>query len=135
MAKRVPLSNFQDIDGVLWDGWAWDFSTLTYSFPTTPADYGGYQAIFGFEAFNAAQQVAAHRSVQMFGAVCGLEFQFTTAPGAGNIRFAECTQYDSGDGRGLRAPGGGLSAEANPPDDDHFAPPGPGRLVVHALQL
>ena len=121
MAKRLPLSNFRDIDGVLWDGWAWDSNVLTYSFPTTPADYVGYETIIGFEAFNLAQQAATHRSVQMFGAVCGLKFQFTTEFGAGNLRFAECTLYDCGDGQGLHGPGGGRSAEANPPDDNHFA--------------
>jgi serralysin len=120
MAKRVPLSGFQDIDGVLWGGWAWDFTSLTYSFPKAPADYVGYNSIVGFEAFNAAQRAAAHRAVKMFGAVCDLEFKFTTVPGAGNIRFAECTQYDSGDGSGPHGPGGGLSAEANPPDDNNF---------------
>ncbi len=120
MAIKIPLSGFQDVDGILWGGWRWQSTNLTYSFPTSINDYGGYTSITGFQGFNAAQKAAATRAVEMIDAVCGLTITKTGVPGAGNLRFAECASYNSGDGNGDHAPGGGLSAEANPPDDSEF---------------
>jgi serralysin len=120
MAIQVALSGFQDIDGILWGGWRWESTSLTYSFPTAINDYSGYSTINEFQAFNAAQRASATRAVEMIDAVCGLSITLTNVAGAGNLRFAECTTYDTGDGNGLHGPGGGLSAEANPPEDGVF---------------
>lgn len=120
MAIQVQLSGYADIDGVLWGGWRWQQTNLTYSFPKSINDYTGYTSITGFQAFTPVQQAAAARAVEMVDAVCGLTITKTNQTGAGNLRFAECTSYNSGDGNGDHGPGGGLSAEANPPDDSTF---------------
>ncbi|MEQ1715162.1 MAG: M10 family metallopeptidase [Hyphomicrobium sp.] len=119
MAHQIALSNFQDIDGVLWGGWRWDSVNLTYSFPTSINDFSGYSQVNGFTAFNASQQFAAVRAVAMYGAVCGLNITKTTVPGAGNLRFAEADSIDVGNG--LVKTGG--SAFAQIPDDSDPSTP------------
>ena len=62
--EQVEPSNNQDIDGILW-GWRWKFpAEMTYSFPTSSAEYisSGYTAVNGFEAFNADQNSRSNAS-------------------------------------------------------------------------
>jgi serralysin len=117
MPILVPKSGDASIDGVLW-GYKWDFPNLTYQFPTTINVYQGYNAVVGFEAFNANQQKATERALKLADGYCGLVITKETNPNAvANLRFAEATQMDYNDGRGLVNPGGSnQSAEANPPD-------------------
>lgn len=120
MAIQVPLSGDADIDGVLWGGWRWEDVNITYGFPTSINEFSGYSEINGFQAFNAAQRASATRAVEMVDAVCGLSISLAAAGTGANLRFAECNDLDYGDGQGLHGPGGGLSAEANPPEDGVF---------------
>lgn len=120
MAIQGELANLDDINGLLWGGWKWEFTNLTYAFPTSAADFVDYFDIQGFEAFNPAQQTSALRALHMYAAVCGLTFTEAAPGDVGNIRFVEADMYDSGDGNGLHGPGGGLSAEGTPPDSDLF---------------
>jgi serralysin len=120
VAVQGALADIDDINGLLWGGWKWDFTDLTYAFPTSPNDFVDYLAINGFEAFNAAQQTSALRALHMYAAVCGITFTEALPGDVGNIRFVEAESYDSGDGSGLHGPGGGLSAEGTPPDSSLF---------------
>ncbi|RVU14141.1 M10 family metallopeptidase [Methylobacterium oryzihabitans] len=116
----VAPTGGRDIDGILW-GWKWDTTTLTYSFPTGPAEYTSYAAIEGFRTFNASQQDAVRRLLANVSAVAGLTFTETTAAGA-DLRFANVGEINysndpsvlSGE-TGLHVPGS-TSAEANPPE-------------------
>ena len=90
----VGLSGSQDINGILW-GVKWDTLNLTYSTPTSSAEYTGYQQVNGLQAMNALQTSAIHRIMLNYSQVCGLNFALTTATGA-NIRFAEVNGIDSG---------------------------------------
>ncbi|WP_162240613.1 M10 family metallopeptidase, partial [Methylobacterium sp. Leaf108] len=110
-----------DINGLLW-GYKWTPTTLTYSFPTSSAEYisNGYEAVNGFQAFNTAQQTAVTRLLNNVAAVTGLGFTLTTDTNA-NLRFAMVDTLDSGTGDALHVPGGSNnSAEATPPDPDRF---------------
>jgi serralysin len=118
MPITIPLSGAQSIDGILW-GFAWDNPNLTYSFPTTTADYAYGAGISGFEAFNSFQKIMATKAIRNFDDVCGLKFTLTTVQGAGNIRFAEATTLNYFDGKPTHVPGNPPApgtAEANPPD-------------------
>jgi hypothetical protein len=112
---EVKLSGDDDVDGLLW-GWKWDHKSLTYSFPTSSAEYthNGYAGVTNFEALNAAQQSAYAGIIANFGDVCGLNFT-TTAQENADIRFGECDQIDYSDGKGSHVPGSN-TAEGNPPD-------------------
>src|SRR5260221_267386 len=74
----VVQSGNQDIDGVLW-GWRWSsnqangHTVLTFSFPTSAADYLGYTSIQTFEAFNAQQEAAARKILAMYDSVCNVD--------------------------------------------------------------
>lgn len=113
--SQVAASGIQDIDGVLW-GYKWDSLNLTYSMPTSAAEYtnGGYQAVNGFQQMNAAQITAIHRVMANFGNVSGLNFTYTTDAGA-TIRFAEATSIDAGANDSLHSIG---TAQGTPPDPD-----------------
>jgi Ca2+-binding RTX toxin-like protein len=114
---EVKLTDTDDINGLLW-GWKWEHKDLTYSFPTSSAEYttNGYQSVVNFEAMNAAQQTAYAGIIANFGAVCGLSFAATAAENA-DIRFGEADQIDYSDGRGAHTPAGASNtAEGNPPD-------------------
>lgn len=96
MATITNPSGVQDIDGILW-GWQWTpnqangHTQLLYSFPTSPAAYGYF--VWGFEAFNSAQEAAAERAIANYDAVCNADFVYTADGAAGNIRFAEADQF------------------------------------------
>jgi serralysin len=120
MAHQVALSNFQDIDGVLWGGWRWDSPNLTYAFPTNTTAYGGYVAISGFVPFNASQQVSAVRALLEYGAVCGLNISKATTAGSANLRFAEADSINLGNGIIVNTGG---SAFAQIPDDSSAQTP------------
>lgn len=116
----VPRSNNALIDGVLW-GVKWDSLNLTYNFPTTVAEYGGYAAINGYEPFTIGQANSAIYCINLVNSYCGLNITPSTG-GVANFRFAEATtlQYGNGDNLhqpGFTAPGAPRSsAEGNPPD-------------------
>jgi serralysin len=103
MSYPVDPTHDQDIDGVLW-GWRWSpnqsngHTHLTYNFPTSPAAYGGYTSIDGFEAFNSGQIAAASKILAMYDAVCNVDFAFTTDAASANIRMAEANAVDVGSG-------------------------------------
>jgi serralysin len=120
MAIQINLANYQDIDGILWGGWRWEQTNLTYSFPTSPTQYGGYGRINGIQQMNTTQQVDAVRALRMLDAVSELTISKAANPADASIRMAEATTFDANDGLGLRGPGGGETAEANPPDDDLY---------------
>lgn len=119
MSFPVVQSHYQDIDAVSW-GWRWSsnqpngHTQLTYSFPTSPADYGGYTGFTGFEAFNAAQQEAARKALAMYDAVCNLDLVFTADGANANIRFAEAVTVDIGTG-----PVRIITAQGVPPDSSY----------------
>jgi VCBS repeat-containing protein len=122
MTVVVNASTNPDIDGILW-GWAWGdggAETLTYSFPTATTEYtnGGYVAINGFSAFNAAQQTAARNILANIASFCNLTFTETTAAGA-SLRFADATAVNYTNNSSV-ATHTGLhdvpTAEANPPE-------------------
>ena len=108
---EVAPSGIQDIDGILW-GYKWDTLNLTYSTPTSPAEYSGYQTITNFEAMNVAQSAAIDRVMTNFSNVCGLNITHTNGAGA-NIRFAEVDQLDTGQLGALHTVS---TAEGIPPD-------------------
>ena len=103
-----PTGN-ADIDGILW-GYRWDSTSLTYAFPTTFTNYGGYTSVNGFQAFNATQQAAVVRILQNISSFSNLTF--TPGSGASSIlRYAEANSIDIG--------GGSISidtARGHPPD-------------------
>ena len=107
-----PTGN-ADIDGILW-GYRWDSTSLTYAFPTTFTNYGGYTSVNGFEAFNATQQAAVVKILQNISSFSNLTF--TPGPGASSIlRYAEANSIDIG---------GGFNpidtAQGHPPDPTYF---------------
>jgi Ca2+-binding RTX toxin-like protein len=120
---KVVASGNQDIDGLIW-GYKWDHTNLSYSFPTSSAEYltNGYKEIDGFQSLTAHQIAMYQQIIGLYGSVCSLTFTQTAAPNA-DLRFAQATQIDYSDGRGLHAPGNDPgTAEANPCD--------PGRATV-----
>src|SRR5262245_58176271 len=116
MVSVVNASGNQDIDGVLW-GWKWDSTNITYSFPTGTAEYTGYTAINGFQAFNAAQQTAVRNILANVSSFTNLTFTETTAAGA-LFRYAEADSINYGDSAALGNFGLHTisTAEANPPE-------------------
>jgi serralysin len=128
MPTQVTASGDQDIDGILW-GWRWTSTNLTYSFPTSSADYISYTSITGFEAFNSAQQAAMVRIVANYNHVCGLNITLALAGTVADLRFAEADSINYGGPKpfiaGVHAPGNPQAgnpptAEGNAPDSDHF---------------
>jgi Ca2+-binding RTX toxin-like protein len=77
------------IDGVL-SGIQWDTTSLTFSFPTSRADFEEFYPFPGatFEAFNADQQAAVRLIFGNISAVSGLTFTEVVG-GQGVLRFAE----------------------------------------------
>jgi serralysin len=118
MPRTIFPSGNQGVDALLW-GYAWDNPNLTYSFPTSAADYAYSGGITGFEAFSAFQKAMATKAIRNFDDVCGLKLTLTTVAGAGNLRFAEATTLQYFQGGPIRPPGNPPepgTAEAVPPD-------------------
>jgi serralysin len=96
MVMMTNPANYQDIDGILW-GWQWapnqanGHTQLSYSFPTSTADYG--YTVTGFQAFDAAQIAAASRAIGCYDAVCNADFVPSANGASGNIRFAEADSF------------------------------------------
>lgn len=101
MANGILIgpSGSQDIDGILW-GWCWQANPvnlqLSVAFPTSPFDYLGYTEVNGFEAFNAKQQAAAIKCLQMYDNVCNVDFVFAPDPTQASIRLAEVNSANVG---------------------------------------
>jgi serralysin len=134
MANRVQPAFVQTIDGVLWGGWRWDTTHLNYAFPTSVNQYAGYSPgdIQGFDAFSSVQKTAAKQVVKAYADVCGLSFTLST-PANGNIRFAEATLINTGDGAGLHRPGKeGSSDPLNPPDSAEAVAPDDATFPAYA---
>ena len=86
-----PLSGVNSIDGILWDGWKWDATSISYGFPDTSAQYPS--ASTGFETLNTMQRDAvriAFRQIASF-----INVSFTEGGTAGTIRLAAATSADS----------------------------------------
>ena len=91
MATSVTASGNPEIDGILW-GWRMSSSNLTYSIPTSAAEYA--YGVSGFQAMtDPAQSAAIHQIMAQYESVSGLDFSFTTNSGAW-IRFAEANSID-----------------------------------------
>lgn len=82
-------SSEPDIDALL-ASYRWATDSLTFSFPTRPTQYSGYEAgsepDSNFEALNAAQRAAARHALGGYAAVANLDFT-EVAGGAGDLRF------------------------------------------------
>ncbi len=115
MPIQVKRSGNPDIDGVLW-GYKWNRTTLTVSFPQSPQEYGGYAAIQDFKPFNQQQLQQIFLAVSNLSVFIPINFQLDTSFGGGNLRFAQASKIDYGDGEGLHVPGHVGSGEGNPPD-------------------
>jgi Ca2+-binding RTX toxin-like protein len=119
MPTAVPLTGDVRIDALSW-GFKIDTNNWTYRFPQFVQEYAGYNAIEGFQPFNATQQqqlLFALSNVSTF-----LPISLTpVGPGFDpTFRFAQATRIDYSDGQGLHVPGGVGSGEAIPPDPTHF---------------
>ena len=122
---RTTFTGNDSIDAILW-GWQWSSPNLTYRFPQSVSEYGGYVRIDDFTPFNALQQ----QQIKTFGfgnlsAFSNLTFTETPYAGDGNIRYAQSGMLDANDGSGPHFPGFGptlprSSAEAFPPDEPQF---------------
>ena len=86
--SSVSLTGNLDIDGLL-TGVKWTSPNLTFSFPTLLSQYG--YTVSGFEATNAAQQVAVRAILAMIDTYTGLEFTEVTETSTvhGTLRYAE----------------------------------------------
>jgi len=73
----VPLSNNQDVDGLL-SGYKWSATSLTYSFPGSAAlyesGYGNGEPKDRFEALNPVQAGAARSALSAIASVTNLKF-------------------------------------------------------------
>ncbi|WP_417525593.1 M10 family metallopeptidase C-terminal domain-containing protein [Marinovum sp.] len=126
MPTAVPLTGNPSIDGILW-GWKWDSTHLTVSFPSQQQAAAAYQGYVAAENYTAFTQFQANQIVNFGLNNLGVftDLSFSGDPnGTGNLRFAQATRIDYGQGHftpGLHIPGGRGSAEANPPDP-HLVP-------------
>ncbi|WP_019903589.1 M10 family metallopeptidase C-terminal domain-containing protein [Methylobacterium sp. 77] len=121
MVSVVNATGNPDIDGILW-GWKTDRTNITFSFPTSTAEYGSYTTINGFQAFEGVPGDDKQGSVRMIvgnlASFTNLTFTETTSSGA-YLRFAQATSINySNDAtvaghRGLHTIS---TAEANPPE-------------------
>ncbi|WP_442579083.1 M10 family metallopeptidase C-terminal domain-containing protein [Mesorhizobium sp. ASY16-5R] len=119
MPTAVPLTGDVRIDALSW-GFKIDTNNWTYRFPQFVQEYAGYNAIEGFQPFNATQQqqlLFALSNVSTF-----LPISLTpVGPGFDpTFRFAQASRIDYPDGQGLHVPGGVGSGEAIPPDPTQF---------------
>ena len=127
----INPSGNDDIDGALW-GWRWTVTSLTYSFPTSDAEFlngatpgvDSYVAVNGFAAFNATQQTAARKVLENAASFANLTFSVTTNADA-TLRYGNVTEINyTNDANvsqytGLHFPGNPTppgTAEANPPE-------------------
>ena len=122
---RTTFTGNQSIDAILW-GWQWSSPNLTYRFPQSVQEYGGYTRIDDFTPFNPIQQQQIVTFVlNNLSTFSNLTFTPTNFFGDGNIRFAQSAILDANDGSGPHFPGFGptlprTSAEAFPPDQANF---------------
>jgi serralysin len=122
----VALTGNAQIDGLLW-GWQWGDTDLTFRFPGSANEYlaqfpggPGYQGVSGFQPFSnfQANQIV-NFGLSNLSLFSGLTFTHDANFGGGNLRFAiaDTIWYENGHGTpGPHGPGGGRSAEGNPPD-------------------
>ena len=88
---KKQLSEINAIDGILWDGWKWDLSTITYFFPVFESQYP--TASEGFETLNFTQREFALIAFREIASFTGLNF----SPGAtaGTLNLAQATKFDT----------------------------------------
>lgn len=137
VTQTTPSGN-QSIDGLLW-GWHWADTNWGYAFPTSTQGYldpgpntqqgqyfgAAYEAISGFQSFNALQQSQIVQAVDVIETFLPVSFKANATLGQDApvvFTFALATEIDQGFGSNAigepfspRTPGGG-SAEAVPPD-------------------
>ncbi len=124
MTVEINLSGNNDIDGVLW-GWSWGSTRpegldLSYSFPTTTAEYitDGYVSVTGFAAFTAAQQTAVTQILGNIASFANLTFTLTTNVDA-ILRYGDATSVDYTDDSSVAGNTGNIAiptATSNPPE-------------------
>src|SRR5688572_11002211 len=89
--RSVSRSGNQDIDGLL-HGSAWNVTQLTFSFPTSAAQYNANypngELDDGFGALNQTQQAFVRSTLAHFASLINLSFTEVSG-GAGELRFAE----------------------------------------------
>ena len=90
--STVSASSSQDINGLL-SGVKWATTSLTYSFPTSAADYS-YSTngeVSSFGALSAGGQAAVQAILDMYESVTNLSFTALTGAqsGQGDLRFAD----------------------------------------------
>lgn len=95
-----------------------DLEPLLYGFATATNQYSGYQvgSISGFQEFNNPQKNAVHDIIAQVRGVILKQINFTNDGGAANLRFAEATSVDVGNG----TPGTITTAVGVPPDETQF---------------
>jgi serralysin len=93
----------QDINGLL-SGFAWGTTSLTYSFPTSPSNYGtGYgdgEPYSGFHSFSAAQQSVVRYALGLVSQYTLLTFTQITETNTihATLRFADSSVPDTSQG-------------------------------------
>jgi serralysin len=95
--SSVPRSGVGDIDGLL-SGYKWTSPVLTFSFPTSIAQYD--YGMSGFQAMNAAQQTAIRTILKMYQAATGLSFTEVSecSTNHATLRFAKSTSQSTATG-------------------------------------
>ena len=88
-----------DIKALLW-GSKWGYTNLSWSAPTAASAYtdNGYAAVNGFAKMNAEQVSAIQSILDSVQAFSGLKFTKTNNQDYADLRFAEATSVNDGDG-------------------------------------
>lgn len=114
---QVVESGNMDVDGVL-SGYRWASRDFTFSFPTSDTQYlsNGYHAINGFAALSAGEQTAVTSALGNVAGVANVTFTQTNGTDA-DLRFAQASQIDAGDNRGMLNLTAGAMTSAPRPGD------------------
>ena len=105
-----------EVDALLWDR-HWSHNNLTFSFPTSAAEYAYGSQNFG--ALLAQQMTAVNEVLAQYSAVCGVTFA-AAAPGtAANLRFARASATDGNFDGSFQASESVGTAYGIPPTTDY----------------
>ncbi len=110
---KRPLSDNPNINGVLWDGWAWDTASVAYSFPDVESQYP--TEADNFDTLNALQREAARLAFREVAAFTNLSFFEGTA--TNTIYMAGATKVDT-NGDGVTDDDIGTASGRAPSDDN-----------------
>ena len=90
-SARKSMSKINSIDGLLWDGWHWDTTTISYFFPIFESQYP--TKADGFGTLNVLQRAAAELA---FHEIAGFtNFSFVKGTSNGQINLAKATKVDT----------------------------------------